>query len=102
MSMGLLLLQYYVMMSSCMFTLYRAEDCCHGTVRLANSSVSYEGRVEICALGTWKTVCDDYWGTTAAGVVCAQLGYPRDGMILEGYVNEYVLLLRAHATKYNM
>ena len=51
----------------------------HGAVRLRGSSLEYKGRVEICVNGVWGTVCDDYWDSTDARVVCRQLGYSRFG-----------------------
>ena len=54
--------------------------------RLRNGNTSNEGRVEIClndpndspdAGYVWATVCDDYWTTSDAHVVCRQLGYVR-------------------------
>ncbi|XP_071504468.1 scavenger receptor cysteine-rich domain-containing protein DMBT1-like [Diadema antillarum] len=47
-----------------------------GQVRLAGSSVPYNGRVEIYHSGVWGTVCNDRWGSNEARVVCRQLGYP--------------------------
>ncbi len=36
-----------------------------------------EGRVEVCVLETWHTICNMNWGAEEASVVCRQLGYSR-------------------------
>lgn len=56
-----------------------ALDCTDGDIRLLNGSTALEGRVEICINRTWGTVCDDGWGGLDARVVCAQLGFARQG-----------------------
>ena len=57
------------------------EPCApEGLIKLVTGSDIYEGRVEICATGgAWSTVCDDFWGSADAKVVCRQLGYATDG-----------------------
>ena len=57
----------------------RGNECCDGSIRLSGSSVARQGRVEICVEGRWGTVCDTYWDSIDAAVVCRQLGYPSIG-----------------------
>lgn len=52
-----------------------------GTVRLADGSNAYEGRVEVYANGTWGIVCDDEWSMNNGHVVCHQLGFSRASSI---------------------
>ena len=48
-----------------------------GSVRLVNANQRLDrGRVEIFIRGEWGTVCDDLFTSSAATVVCRQLGYP--------------------------
>ena len=60
---------------------YRANSCCHGEIQLVNGRGPYEGRVEMCLHGTWKTICHRWIIDNMAKVVCAQMGYPREGIL---------------------
>ena len=46
-----------------------------GDIQLVGGRNEYEGRVEVCHNGEWKTVCDRGWGREEAEVVCRKLGY---------------------------
>ncbi len=51
------------------------DTCTTGDLRLEGSNDISKGRVEICYENLWGTICDDYWDSTSAGVVCKQLGF---------------------------
>ena len=54
-------------------------SCNDGDIRLVGGDNQFEGRVEICLLGVWGTICDDFWGLQDARVACKSLGYPYTG-----------------------
>ena len=55
-------------------------DCVSGSIRLSGGS-STQGRVEVCNNNAWGTVCDDFFGSLDAQVVCSQLGFSSRGKL---------------------
>ena len=54
-----------------------AAVCEENSVRLVGGLDRNAGRVEVCVLETWRTVCDRSWTSEDASVVCRQLGFSR-------------------------
>ena len=53
--------------------------CTDGDVRLVNGSTAMEGRIEVCINNTYGTVCDDFFDSNEATIVCSQLGFTSGG-----------------------
>ena len=56
---------------------FLSPGCINGLIRLIGGRLPSEGRVEVCADQQWGTVCDDFFDSTDAGVICGQLGFSR-------------------------
>ena len=58
------------------------QSCITGDVRLFGGMRPTEGTVEVCVNGEWQTICDSYWETNDATVICSQLGYSTTARLL--------------------
>ena len=60
-----------------------SDGCTEGKVRLANSTIENEGRIEMCRQGTWGPVCGV--GVVEAYFACRALGFDAGILILPVY-----------------
>ena len=57
-------------------------DCIDGSLRLVGGANDTLGLVEVCINNGWGGVCVDHFGTNDAEVVCSQLGFSHDGIVI--------------------
>ena len=58
------------------------DNCTRGNVRLVGTPLRSLGVVEICLNSQWGRVCRDGWDNNDAKVVCNQLKFGREGILL--------------------
>ena len=76
----------------CQGIAHNSSICVENATRLVNGSNVMEGRVEICAYGTWVTMCDYVWGIEETKTVCRHLGYPSEGTFMS-IVYLYIIIV---------
>ena len=52
-----------------------SPSCTQGDIIRNNTT----GILQYCDVGTWKSICADYWSNSNAAVACNQLGYSKQG-----------------------
>ena len=80
------LLELFVKMVIFLFTYDRCYivywfflGCTDGSVRLVGGQTASEGTIEICNLNLWGLISAAGWDNKDADVVCAQMGFKRNG-----------------------
>jgi len=58
-------------------------SCVEGDIRLLDGTGQFGGRVEICHLNVWGSICSDSWSRNDGLVACHQMGLQYLG------INEY-------------
>ncbi|XP_019860164.1 PREDICTED: deleted in malignant brain tumors 1 protein-like [Amphimedon queenslandica] len=65
------------------------RNCTNGNIRLGDGA-ELRGRVEVCIMNVWSTICASHWTVIEATVICSQLGYsPYGAQAVTGVFIDY-------------
>ena len=66
-------------------TMLVSTGCTNDAIRLTGGSHAAEGTIEVCYDQTWRVVASSHWTPRNSQVVCRQLGFLSEGMLVLRY-----------------
>ena len=58
------------------------SECEDGSLRLVDGNSPRDGRLEVCQVGVWGTICAYMWDRNDTMVACRQLGINATGLVV--------------------
>ena len=57
-----------------------SAECEDGSLRLVDGNSPHDGRLEVCQVRVWGTICTHMWDRNDGMIACRQLGINATGM----------------------